>query len=100
MLFFLQLERNYQTASYKARLHPNTSALILETTLVKYTEPKPYKWAEICICIYVQLPICKKQIHTYANFWDTTNPLRSITLGMPDHSHLKLLNMFVTSMDP
>ena len=53
MLFFLQLERNYQTASYKASLHPNTSALILETTLVKYTEPKPYKWAEICICIYV-----------------------------------------------
>lgn len=40
---------------------------------------------------YLIMPHTKNQIDSYVHFWDTANSLFSITLDIPDHTHLEWL---------
>ena len=63
--------------------------------------PHTYEWTELYkyVLIYVYLTICKKCTSYYGYFLDIANSLFWITLGKPEHNHLKWLNKLVSKLD-
>ena len=75
--------------------------VILEKSLgvTKCAWPRAYEWTESYRCIYVCLRRHKKSNLYLNSFWDIANLLFSITLRMSDHTHLKWLHKFLTSLN-